>query len=516
MAFIKSLSTTPPIPRILFWTLFVLTSLCFSYFFLADPLSTEDLVFAGDLKYYGQLDENSSIDNFIHGIYCVWEQTYMHDISRSGNFLAIASLCLPPWIPSAIIAACFILALWLMVELAGISSKNPAMLAIMVFLLVFGIMWDDGMFTIMFGINYTCATFLMLASIKAFLSKRPMKPWQVILLGITTGSWHESFTVALLAGFIVNLILNKPLWRNDRLILTISLAIGLTFIISAPSFWARAENFTETDFHIVRLLYAWPYWVFAWLCALCGLRRKWRSLLYDPLIIIVAVSGILIALFFLTHRLRAFYPTLLLSCIGIPWLIAHMFPNARKKLQYGIITAIAAAAGVLHLLTLTAYMPTFRSETQELQRAIEKDDRLEKRRILFVPMTDHWQAPALTLGRPNSKFEPMLCTLESYYGDKLHFVPEIFSTYGGDTGTPIKSNIGVNEYNGHLVSSLIITQPTIGVEITYGWRREYTHALVSNFIGADGYIYSSIMPVRSTISNYLGAPTACYAATPIQ
>ncbi len=76
---------------------------CFAYLFLADPLSSDDLSFLVNIRDYGGLDENGEIADYYKGITQTWLHRYRYDVARTGNFIAMAMLCLPAWIASTIL-----------------------------------------------------------------------------------------------------------------------------------------------------------------------------------------------------------------------------------------------------------------------------------------------------------------------------------------------------------------------------------------------------------------------------
>ena len=483
---------------------------CFAYLFLADPLSSDDLSFLVNIRDYGGLDENGEIADYYKGITQTWLHRYRYDVARTGNFIAMAMLCLPAWIASTIIAICFAISLWLMTRCARIKPSDFLKFAMLVFLVVFGIMWGDSMFSIMYGFNYVCTTVLFLTTILLFLKNEKNRLWLVAAIGFFTGTWHESFAVVLIAGGFATLILHRDMWRTDRLILLLSVAAGSLLTFTAPAFNHRTAVYSESGIYMIRFLYAWPYMILILLCIICQFNKKWRRLPLEPIVVFGIVSGGLLLIAFQTTRLRCFFPTLVLSCICIPLLLGRMYPKlfCHKKPASMIFGCLLAILSAVHIAAVCHTMSIYRVDLLENQRQLERDARLEQKRSIFTPMHFHYQMTPLALSRPNKRFDSTLYTFKFYFHGAKSQIPEEPESFTYESAEPIPSNIDVRRYKTHLVSRTPLTKWVIEVFINYGDRQERTIAYTGHFIGADGYIYFFISPVRSTISNFLGEPTA--------
>lgn len=496
--------------RLLFWNLFAIISGCFAYLFLADPLSSDDLTFLANIMEFGGLDDNGEIADYKTGIIRTWILRYRYDVARSGNFLAMAMLCLPAWIASTIIAICFAISLWLMTLCARIKPSDFLKFAILVFLVVFGIMWGDSMFSIMYGFNYICSTVLFLTTLLLFLRNDRNKSWLAVGVGFITGTWHESFAVVLITGGFTTLILHRDMWRTDRLILLLSVAAGSLLTFTAPAFNHRTAVYSESGVYLERFLYAWPYMILMLLCFICLINKKWRRLPLEPIVVFGIVSGGLLLIAFQTTRLRCFFPTLVLSCICIPLLLGRMYPKlfCHKKPASMIFGCLLAILSAVHIAAVCHTMSIYRVDLLENQRQLERDARLEQKRCIFTPMHFHYQMTPLALSRPNKRFDSTLYAFKFYYHDAKSQIPEELESFTYESAEPIQSNIDLRLYRSHLVSRTPLTDWVIDVVVDYDGLQETTIAYTGHFIGADNYIYFFISPVRNTISNFLGEPTA--------
>ncbi len=172
---------------------------------------------------------------------------------------------------------------------------------------------------------------------------------------------------------------------------------------------------------------------------------------------------------------------------------------------FGCLLAILSA---VHIAAVCHTMSIYRVDLLENQRQLERDARLEQKRSIFTPMHFHYQMTPLALSRPNKRFDSTLYTFKFYFHGAKSQIPEELESFTYELAEPIPSNIDVRRYKTHLVSRTPLTKWVIEVFINYGDRQERTIAYTGHFIGADGYIYFFISPVRSTISNFLGEPTA--------
>jgi len=477
---------------------------------MSDPLSSDDLWFLTDLRTFGGIDENGSIADFGIAIPEMLKDRYLHDVSRLGNFLGMLSLCLPARIPSAFISVCFISSLWLMAKLAGLRSGNFIGLSLLVFMLVFGVIWEDDMFSIMFGFNYTCATLVMLIAIKLFINANNQRYAHLIFIsifGIIAGAWHESFTAAVVGGGTAILILNRSMIK-DRIALLVSMAIGSAFIFLAPSFINRTNNLYNNNALMMRFVYAFPWFILATLSLICLFRKQWRKLPSDPMVTIALVSGVLIISLFFTDRIRAVFPTLILSGIGTVSLVGKMWPqffnhDKPTTILFGTILSLLT---VIHLSVVCLRAWEFRTALIETQQQLDIDNRRECSRTVFVPIYRHSRESALSLNRPSKKYTFTYHHLRSWYGGHINLIPKELKHYRAGMGTKLESNADAELYKGHVILKNHFKHKYFDW-ISYGFQTDFMDAWGCYFIGEDDYIYCCPLISRYVMSSYLGDPT---------
>lgn len=495
------------IARILFWLLFAIVAGCFAFCFLADPLSGDDLMFLSVINELSPRGIYSDSASFISGMIADIRLVYNCDVSRLTNFIAIIFLGLPAWIASAVVSICFALAIWIMTRLATIRTSDFLILSVMLFFVVFGIMWADNMFCIMYSFNYVVSTFLMLIAVRLFLRKKKTRAWIAIFTGLLAGASHESFAIALMAGFTATLIFHKEMIRPDRIAMLMSVAVGSLLFFTAPSLGVRLEHIVTPYIAPVQLLYAWPYLLLVCLSLLCLSRAKWRRLPLQPVILVALASGCLLLFITVTNRYRAFLPTDVLACIAVPKLLRDMFPalSNHGRWQTCAATTIAAII-VVHLWALCGAAAAFREDMVDIQRKLDIDSRTENCHTVFAAIPAH-ESP-LSLGRPVKNPNATIGSLNYYFNGKIRIIPEALRDYNPSLGKTIDPELDIRTVGGHLVTKSVISGDMANAYISYGNYSEPSWVHVMPFISSDGYIYHYLRPVKSSISEYLGTPTA--------
>lgn len=503
----------------LYWALFAFVALSFAYLLVSDPLTGDDTWTARELRdYIFSSDGNLSLHEYISGLISVYDLRFTYDISRMANYVPIALMTLPAWIASAIAAISFAGALLLLARFAGIRRGEWQKMSWLLFFIVFGELWYDNMFCIMFAYNYIVASFVMLAGMFVFLHEKPVKIWVAIVAGLVAGSWHESNTAILIAGCIGVFILHRDMIRSDKIAFFAAVVIGSLLIFLAPSFGKRIEIIARHR-EFIRFLYMWVYILFLIICVVCMSKKRWRHLLVHPFIIFCIVSGALGIIVFLTPRIRAVFPAIFLAAGGIIYLTSNVWciHSGKKTIPFTAISLTVMLLTVVHLAALCHRASIFRDDFLHIQQALDLDNRLEQTNIIFVDVTLHSQSTPLAMGLPDKRaFNPYgisLYHMEEYNRPVMNpvaIIPEDFKNITKTQGKSVKSNRDVRIINGFLVSSDTFNHPTTWTCISYGNHVESTDCFTQPFISTDGYIYHYLLPVRSTLAEYLGDPTELY------
>lgn len=498
----------------IYWALFAFVAGCFAYLFISDPLSGDEKWFIKELDNEIFSKHPHTISDFITGLITGYSYHFYGDVSRLGNYLAMTLLVFPPWIASSFLAIILTGLLYFMTKITDIHPGEWKSLTLLLFLFVVTVPWNDNMFSIMYGYNYTASSLLLVLAIYYFMRNNPLPVGSAILLGLLLGAWHESFAVTLVGGGLLVFAIHWKMIRKDRVLLVICTAVGALFVFLAPSMSKRASN-SLLYFEYVRLLFFWTYFIVLGLCLVCLTRRSWRSLPLNPLVLFTIASGGLLIIVISTVRIRAAFPISILSCAALTFLINQMWLKAHSHKSYiaTILSAVLAVALVVHLTAVCRVSAIQRREMIEITKQIDLDARTESRKQIFAKMTYPEQTTWLALHTPKKhiyyRYDPFVSLFGFYYGNTIpNIIPVELKDYTAELGTPIPGNQDVKIYKGHLISRNADLSFFMDTQITYdSIRHEHTVSIVYPFVGADDYIYQYIIPRRSAISYYLGDPT---------
>ena len=513
--------------KTIFILLFAFVTACFTFLFLTNPLAGDDLQYLNNIRdvLYVQNASDGFLDYFLATL-AVCKQRYFWDVARLGNSLGAMSLTFPSWVGALALSASFGGMLWLMVRLAGLTTRNLWQFCILTFLVVFGINWGNFMFSIMYGFNYPFVAFIMLATIALFQNKKKARPWLTFFAGIVAGLCHESFTIVIFAGGLAVLALHRGMIRKDRIWLLAGVGLGGLFILTSPSTWTRttyAVDVVKRGLDYVNLAFVWTYFVMIGLCIVCLCRKVTRKLTVKPIVIFAIISGGLIGVVMISNRVRSGFPTMVLSCIAIVYLLSELFGKHTSKQR--ILTTSSAFACfllvALHLVMICHYSWIYYQEGLEVQRSVDLDSRNECRRIAYVSTTSHNLAPFWTFGRPNCFGYQMshgwYNGLRIYYYRPISYLifhtllPKELQNYQPLNHRPIQSNKDVRIAGEGFVTPATDLPREIFVHIQYdNIHTERVWAFVTPFINSDGYIYNYITVPRSIVSNWLRTPTKIY------
>jgi len=507
----------------LFLALFIFVTGCFAWLYISDPYTGDDLGFLSPFdKAWNAKNSDNYFENHVTAIANTIHTSYTSDVSRLSNFIGVLLLSFPGWISSIIFAICFAFSLWFSTLVTGIKTSDLFKFCILTFLLIFGVFWEDTMFSIMYAYNYTCTTMLMLWCIWLFQREKQSKLWKVALLGIVTGAWHESFTVVLLAGGIFTLFVHKSMIRRDRVTLLTGIAIGSVLIFSSPAFHTRTGGASIYG-SIGGLMYYVPYFAVAaaWCIGMC--RKQWRPIVLQPIVLIALASGGLILTYLLSGLIHAAFPTMILSCLAISAIINQSFDKAfHNNKKYVILpAAICGLLVIVHLSAVSAVAYNFRRECSETQRILDLNRRLEQRRSIFVPITYRHETTPLALTRPvKFGYLPFSGTYESlclfYVGNigtpnnpaPIYLIPQKLESFTTSLGKKIASQSNVWLYAGYLVTDNFTLGNNETVDITFSKHKATTDAYIMPFTTLDGHVFYYILPVRPSMSHFWGNPTA--------
>lgn len=187
---------------------------------------------------------------------------YKYINGRLTNTLMFATILTPRWVSSGLLAVLVMLMLWGLVVAAEQASGRRLSAAI-VWAAAFGMWWwlpwEDNMISLDYALNYVTPSATALIYGMAFLSGKLGRNaplfWLGALAGVITGWLHEGFSLPLLGGAFILLVISREN-RRSRLWLWLWLLAGAMICILAPSTFIRLAEQTETKGYIGGLMAA--------------------------------------------------------------------------------------------------------------------------------------------------------------------------------------------------------------------------------------------------------------------
>lgn len=432
------------------------------------------------------------------------------DVARIGNMLGMLLLLVPRWIPAALEAICFAVGFYFMTKVATIELGEWRKMALLAFLTWCFPMWENSMFSQMYAFNYIVPMPLLFGMIWMFINQDRCRLWIGVICGILLGLWHEGYAIAFVSGALLNMAVLRGAISKTRVILVISVLIGFSWLLFTPALMNRQDFFKFKAGNIIQLWYSSIYFVYILTVLICLSVKKLRLRLQSSnlgLQLFAVASGILMPLVALTGIARAMMPCILITCCAFSVLLSKLFSEMSpiKKIVFAalltLFTSISLVATCIQTIKL-------RPMAEFMERAYL--DNLANGSV-FGPICYPWNYPAVVLRRPDT--ELLLkgrgnASFLRYLTDneKLMIVPWELSEYKYGLGEPISRDSVVRLWEGHIISSQLSDTLIDVVEVDYGLKKDFIHAETTSFKGADNREYVYILPYRTTLSTYLGAP----------
>lgn len=483
---------TKTLDYFVFWTAFVLIIACFGIIIAFYPVAEDDWWYFDEIRdmgWWGSVRDRFSWDN-----------------SRLCNLIDTYMLIQPHWISKVLFIMSIAFGLYLMTKICDIQAVQWRSFILLSFLFWFGPMWEDSMFSIVYGYNYIVILPIFFGLIYIFLHPSCCPLWVGILLGFLLSVWHESYSVAFMAGAGLCTVFN---WKNiDRrcIVLLLTVIIGSLWFALTPAIYIRQSHKGFSWWHLPRLVYCWLYYIYIILWGF-GFFLRGRKQMLAPLHMFCVGSGVLLLLVLFSDIARASMPSLLLSCCGIVVLVHDYFSKCRN----GVKTLATFVLAILLFASMTSAIYVMFKVNRSIERIYQVHfDPNFTEKYAFAPMYYPWDAPALAHRRPDdylvTPYERNLNSLARYTKKRVFMVPEELRSYRTGNGVTISDNSDFKLWRGYLVSENLADTAFNGAYIKYGWRIDRGAVFSTVFRADDGNEYVYIVPKRSTIACYLGNP----------
>lgn len=394
--------------RWIYYGLIVLTAICLGDNFLCFPYWFDDFAFMEFLK----VDCNGmpwpvDLENF-------WEVCkfkYYLDNIRLANFLCAISFVAPKWVSNVLFAVSWGMSLWLMGRLGRLQARRWDLMALLAAMIVLLPAWQEGLWVYDYQYNYGFGTLIMLWCMVTFMREKEVDVWPGIFVGGLMGIWNEAFSIPLLCGFVVLLMLHRCFRTRGRIWLCASMLLGVCVLMAAHGTRHRIDDcmhLWSTGWLIsVRALF--PVALFVVISAIGLFRRKnlWRMPLWQLLMTICAVSAVMQLP--LAYSGRVSWAGQIAGCIGFVYVLSLMI---RRSTLWSRVCGVALM--VFMVANLVAVNVLIRKLNQENQYVIDQY-RAGKPEPVVCEHTDVQQMSWLTLGHMPMHLLTSMCSFHYYH-----------------------------------------------------------------------------------------------------
>lgn len=495
---------------IIFWAIFAFVTASFAFIFLNFPMTYDDWWYWGKLNDTG-VDENGHHTLWL-GIKDTMNFQWYFDNTRISNYIGILMLLLPRWIPMSIVSICFAIGLWLMTRVSDIRAGQVGKLVLLCLLLVFTIMWQEGMFCQMYAFNYICVMPVFFGGIYLFIRERETKLFWMFLLGLLLGMCHESYAITGLIGLSIILILKVKKATKGRVALLAGLVLGLLWLIIPPAMAYKSSLIDGAHIKTSRLVYLSVTVLFEVIWIVSLFFKRSRQLALSPLPLLTAVSiPILTYMVYVSTHVRAAFPGFLLCACCLVIYFSFWWPKTFNDKTY--VSLIFCFSGII---ILVVHLTAVCIETVRIRPIIENATNQyvihhDSDGAVYADMRYPWETSMLTLGRPDINF----ANPREWHFKFMHFVigndrpmavPPILKNYKSDEGEMLGGDSYVRLWNNYLVSSNLADSAETWAKIRYGKIEGVSPLNTVVFENYDGEKFVYIVPDRPVYCIYAGEP----------
>ena len=444
-------------------------------FMVSMPKYYDDLWYMYDLRVWyasqGITDVTAGGDVIRYGvpwdaIKTTWDLHYYYDNARIANIVAVPLLLFPKWVGSLFALAMWCVAMWASFRIAGVDIRKSALVPVAVFLWSFGIVWQQHMGSMVYQMNYVVSTGLALWLIweSLFRGAGGRKLLEVFLVGVLTGSWHEGFSVPVIVGFVVLMIVYKKYRNKSVAIATAGLMIGLLWIVISPSFAARTGQFGVFDIHahtasgLLKAFLTHPlFLIYTGFVLFCAIHKGHGVMRHNALILLVMSIGItaIMMQWLTTGVQRVGWMADVMSAIGILAMLRENFGGFRNEYNAkNVFVAIALMILVsLHWISVGEInIKLARQYAQVTEKYVK-----ERSKEIFVDFTTFEDLPLINLMTSDCRIFLMAYQtgpFEAFYNARgelppLNVIPSQLEYVTSESGREMEGNSGWRNIGNH-------------------------------------------------------------------
>lgn len=444
------------------WVYIILISLSCGLISFLTPYQCDDLYFK--LRYEAFPD----IRDYI---------TYSY-MTKNGRLADLSTYFMismvPPWLFSLLCGVMVALSCRYMVLLMQINRDRTsgAMQIIALSIYILFLPWHDLMFTRACSLNYIFTSGLIMPCIYYFIhrdvSETKIKKMLLSMLSLVASMMHEGFSVPVLVGFIVYVILNKGITKT-QLCMLIAFAIGTMLPLMSPGIWGRISEQASTsasDVIVVEKLYGLFYsllrfngfmvmlWIMTIIVAV-GIKNQTKEqrlmmiYLSSTIIVSVLISG------FSGNVARSYWLSNILTIVLFTYLIlSGREKNAWQKIKRIIVTLFCLIV-IVHMGYSIYWQAMLRKEFEDVKHKFIQSEN-------GIVYCDLMTVPSICFGKP---LEDQFCRwwllhpFSLFYGNddkKLCVVPHELKTYEPEAKDCVSDSLSMYKTEG---GHIIMTHP---------------------------------------------------------
>ena len=492
----------------------IVVAVGFALMFLCFPVSSDDFSYMHSMREWFAGDGSVA-----RALTDCWAERFAGDNIRLANIVFTFFLLLPHWVGCLISGVAVWLSLRFMNRVVWNRRPSPTQAVWMALLFAVALPWFDQIVVMCFQFNYVWATALSLGVCYIFLRRPGFPAWGAALLALVAGAWHEGFSLPILGGMVLLMLLWRRFRTPRNIAMAIAMAVGVALIMCAPGATGRVHEgglipaFAEI---VATAKYHLPAIAFILLAAVGLLSRRRRAEVLAPLPVFLVVG---IAITFAIHLQTRFAARIawwscLCGVMGTMYM-CNLFASRRRAVVMAsrVLTAMAGFLLVAHLAV--ADVMTVRVAREHA----EAIDLYRRGKPVFVDYTSASEAPLLAFGKPyydlltydwNLRCAELLFTEGRY---SFNPVPAVLANATDDSGAAMPGTPGLRALGGKWFmprTSDNDNKQLLNARISFGSHIVDRTVICIPFISAaDNRPYWFIYPYNtSNFETLYGAPTA--------
>lgn len=386
-----------------------------------------------------------------------WRYHYTFDNARFSNTLVVPFLLLPIWIPQTLSLLCWAYCVFGSLRIAGMNWRRSPLVPYAIFAWSVLLGWHDGLSAVTFQFNYVLPSALTVCLIGLlFRHNVHNRLPKLMLAGFFLGWFHEGFSLPMIVGLGILMILWKRYRTKYFCTALLTLCAGLSIILLSPGFTSRMTvNATGDGFgiHNIPAMISVNISLFCYLGALLIFifRRKNISILRNPLIVLTLVACVAsyIICCEVNFAPRIGWINTLLSIIGFLFVVKRLYPTLDNKYskRQCAIASLLLICSYIYIGAVDYYSIEIRKDWNHcISQYLNNPDKTAYGKVFSSE-----KLPIVLKGLPSPLFYTQNVRMINQYiieqDDRpFHIVPEELRTITEAKETPLEGGDGFRIY----------------------------------------------------------------------